>query len=237
MTPSAPDIEIAALERAEIAVVSWSWRFAAERRAAISDYFAELCRERADVWNGRVLLLHRYAIAHGVLRGACFETDYASFCSWRDWKFPDLTVQNVFAPAALQSSDGAFLVGEMAASTANPGLITFPCGTPEPSDVDAAGMLDLAGNLTRELMEETGIDSGEVRAHPGWTMVRDRCYLALIKRVTSPHNAEDLRARVMRHLAREARPEFVGLRILRSVADLDPAMPGFLTAFLTDFWS
>lgn len=234
---SAPDVEIAALDRAEIAVERWSWRFATERRPAIEGYFGRLCRERADIWNGRVLLLHRYAIEHDTLRGACFETDYASFCAWRDWKFPDPSVYNVFAAAALESADGAFLVGEMAGSTANAGLITFPCGTPEPSDLDAAGMLDLAENLNRELMEETGIGSDELEAEPGWTMVRDRRYLALLRRLIAPHNADELRARIMRHLAREQRPEFVDIRVVRSVADLDPAMPRFLTAFLTDFWS
>ncbi|MGH6670960.1 MAG: NUDIX hydrolase, partial [Xanthobacteraceae bacterium] len=70
-----------------------------------------------------------------------------------------------------------------------------------------------------------------------WTMVRDRCYLALLKRVIAPHKADDLRARIMRHLARERRPEFVDIRTVRSVADLEPAMPRFLTAFLTHFWS
>ncbi|MGH6672969.1 MAG: hypothetical protein ACRECV_13480 [Xanthobacteraceae bacterium] len=164
---SASNIEIAALDRAEIAVEPWSWRFAVERRAAIEDYFGRLCRERADIWNGRVLLVQRYAICDRTLRGTCFETDYASFCAWRGWKFPDSNVYNVFAAAALESADGAFLVGEMAASTANAGLITFPCGTPEPSDLDAAGRLDLSGNLNRELMEETGIGSGEVQAEPG----------------------------------------------------------------------
>ena len=234
---SAPDIEIAALDRAEVAVEPWSWRFTGERRGDIESYFARLQRERSGVWNGRVLLLHRYAIEQGTLRGACFETDYASFSAWRGWKFPDPSVYNVFAAAALRSADGAFLVGEMASTTANAGLITFPCGTPEPADVDASGRLDLAGNLGRELLEETGIGIGEVDAEPGWTMVRDRCYLALLKLVAAREDADVVRARIRRHLAREQRPEFVDIRVLRSAADLQATMPPFITAFLRDFWS
>lgn len=233
---SAPNIEIAALDRAEIVFAPWSWPFAADRRQDIDTHFAELCRERSGVWNGRVLLLNRYAIEGGALHGACFETDYASFCSWRDWGFPDARVYNVFAAAALRGADGAFLVGEMAASTANAGLVNFPCGTPEPDDLDAAGRLDLCANLGRELLEETGIGIGEVRAEPGWTMVRDRCFLAFLKVVTAFENADALRARVMRYLAGEQRPEFVDIRIVRSPADLEPAMPRFVTAFLRNFW-
>lgn len=234
---SAPNIEIAALDRAEIAFELWSWPFAAARRGDIEAYFAALQRRRSGVWNGRVLLLKNYAIGAGMLRGTCFETDFASFCAWRDWGFPDASVYNVFAAAALESADGAFLVGEMAASTASAGSIYFPCGTPEPGDVDAFGFLDLAGSAGRELLEETGIGIGELNAEPGWTMVRDRCYLALLKRLTSPQNAEALRARIMDHVGREERPEFTSIRMVRSPADFDPAMPPFVTAFLTHIWT
>jgi 8-oxo-dGTP pyrophosphatase MutT (NUDIX family) len=234
---SAPDIEIAALDRTAITFEARPWRFAEGRRGEIETYFAEFCRQHSDVWNGRVFLLNGHTIEGRVLRGSCFETDYASFCSWRYWGFPDATVYNVFAAAALRGADGAFLVGEMASSTANAGLVTFPCGTPEPDDLDTAGRLDLAANLRRELFEETGISMDEVRAEPGWTMVRDRCYLALVKVVEAAEDADALRARIMRHLAREDRPEFIDIRIVRSPADLEPAMPPFLSGFLTDFWS
>jgi hypothetical protein len=236
-TSSAPDIEIVALDRAEVVIEPWRWRFAAERREEINRNFAELRRKRSGVWNGRILLLHRYSIRDGTLHGSCFETDYASFCAWRDWGFPDAGVCNVFAAGALRSVDGAFLLGEMAASTANAGLLTFASGTPEPTDLDAAGRLDLVANLGRELLEETGIGFGEVRVEPAWTMVRDRCYLALVKMVVAGQVAEALRARIMRYLAREQRPEFVDMRIVRSPADLVPAMPPFVTAFLSDLWS
>jgi 8-oxo-dGTP pyrophosphatase MutT (NUDIX family) len=233
---SAPDAEIVALDRAEIALEPWSWTFAADRRDEIDRYFARLQRERSGVWNGRALLLNRYVIEDGVLRGACFETDYASLCAWRDWMLPDTGVYNIFAAAALQAADGAFLVGEMAPDTATAGLLYFPCGTPEPDDVDAGGTLDLGGNLRRELLEETGIEISELTAEPGWSLVRDRGYLALLKRMTARQNAEQLRARIVRHNAHETRPEFTDIRIVRSPADLDPRMPRFVTAFLEHAW-
>ncbi len=233
----APDIEIVALDRTEIILEPWSWRFAAERRDDIHRYFADLQRRRAGVWNGRILLMQRYAIADRVLRGACFEADYASFCAWRDWKFPDASVDNVFAVAALRSADGAFVVGEMAASTFNAGLATFPCGTPEPADLDAAGTLDLGANLGRELLEETGIPVDELKPEPGWTMVRDRCYLALVRQVVAPLDAESLRTQIVRNLAQQRTPEFVGIRLVRSERDLDATMPGFIRAYLGRIWS
>jgi 8-oxo-dGTP pyrophosphatase MutT (NUDIX family) len=231
-----PDIEIATLDRTAIVLEPWSWPFAADRREEIGRHFARLQRQRSGVWNGRALLLNRYAIRDRVLHGACFEADYASLCAWRDWEFPDASVYNIFSAAALQAADGAYLVGEMAPDTAPAGLLYFPCGTPEPDDVDAAGTLDLAGNLQRELREETGIEIGELTAEPGWSLVRDRGYIALMKRLTAGQSAEELRAGIMRHIARDARPELTDVHIVRGPADIDPRMPRFMVAFLEHAW-
>jgi hypothetical protein len=233
---SAPTIEITKIDRVEIAVEPWSWEFSLARREEIDRNFARRQRERPALWNGRVLLLHRYAIGNRVLRGACFETDYASFLAWRDWDFPDAGVFNVFASAALRSVDGAYLVGEMAPYTASAGAVYFPCGTPDLEDISAGGALDLAGSVSRELMEETGLDIGMFDAEPGWTLVHDRGFLSLMKLLTMRQSAEEFRAQIMRNLASQTQPEFRDFQIVRGRADLDPRMPGFLVAFLEDVW-
>jgi 8-oxo-dGTP pyrophosphatase MutT (NUDIX family) len=236
MTDQSPPVAVIGLERVEIAVEPWSWPFAAARRDEIDRHFARLQSVRSGVWNGRVLLMHRYRIDAGALHGACFEADYASLCAWRDWQQPDRSVCNFFAAAALRSADGAYLVGEMAADTAAAGLLYFPCGTPEPDDLDAGGRFDLFDNLRRELLEETGISIDELECEPGWTLVRDRGFLGLLKRVTASRNADALRADILRRLAREARPEFTDIHILRKPADLDSRMPAFVVAFLEAMW-
>jgi hypothetical protein len=68
-------------------------------------------------------------------------------------------------------------------------------------------------------------------------MVRDNGFVALIKRVVAAENADELRARIMRFLAREARPEFSEIRILRGMADVDGATPRFLRTYLAAVWS
>jgi hypothetical protein len=230
------DIEIIKVDRLEISAEPWSWEFAVAHREKIDQHFAHLQSERPALWNGRVLLLHRYVIGDGVLRGACFETDYASFLAWRDWNFLDPTVYNIFAVAALQAADGAYLVGEMAPYTASPGQHYFPCGTPELSDVDANGSLDLAANLRRELQEETGMDTGELEVESAWTLVRDRGFVALIRRLVAREDAQTLHFRIMRYLASEQQSEFSGIRIIRGPADLDARMPRFVIAFLQAVW-
>ena len=84
-----------------------------------------------------------------MLRGASFETDYASFLAWRDWGCPGVGVFNVFAAAALQSAAGAFLLGQMAPFTSSAGRWVFPCDTPNRDDISSAGMLDLCLMIRR----------------------------------------------------------------------------------------
>jgi hypothetical protein len=231
---SAP--EIFTIDRVEIALEPWPWPFARDHSGEIGQFFADLQRRRPGVWNGRVLLQHRYAIAGRTLRGACFETDYASFITWRDTGFPDPNVFNFFAAAALRSADGAYLLGEMASYTAGAGRTYFCCGTPEPTDIGADGTIDLDDNLSRELLEETGIAMTEFDVRPGWIVVRDRCFLGFMKPLVARQSAEELRERIRRHIASEKQPELADIRIVRGPGDIDARMPPSVAAFLERQW-
>lgn len=223
------------IDRLDIAAGRYDWPFARDRRTEIDAHFAALRRRRSGVWNGRVLLMRETAMADGLLRGSCFETDFASFAAWRDWGHPDREVTNVFAAGALRASDGAFLLGVMGEHTANAGRIYFPCGTPDPADI-SGGRLDLFGSVWREVGEETGLTPADLVDLPGWTAVTDGALLGLIKVLQARIDAASLEAQIRGHLAHEARPELAGVRIVRSEADLDPAMPGFVATFLRHFW-
>jgi 8-oxo-dGTP pyrophosphatase MutT (NUDIX family) len=209
-----------------------AWPFAAARRTAIDAHFAERRAQRPQIWNGRVVLASHYRIVGRSLAGACFETDFASFLAWRDWDFPDADAVNVFAMGALRSRDGAFLLGVMGAHTANAGRVYFPAGTPEPDDV-ADGALDLAGNVVREVAEETGLTQDHYAAAPGWHAIAAGARLALMKVLEADAPARDLQRRMRAHIAAEKHPELADIRIVRGPADFDPMMPSFVTAFLS----
>jgi 8-oxo-dGTP pyrophosphatase MutT (NUDIX family) len=228
-------VTVVHVDRLQLAFEPKRWAFAHERRAEIDGYFQSLQRAKPAVWNGRVLLLHEHALADGVFRGAFLETDYASFAAWRHWGRPAAAVCDCFGAAAIAIADGAFLLGVMGQQTANAGRIYFPCGTPDPGDI-VDGQIDLDFSVRRELKEETGLDVAEFDAEPGWTTVFDLPLIAHIKVLRSRDNAEALRARVRSHLARERQPELADLRIAGGPADLDPAIPHFIAAFLQSRW-
>lgn len=222
-------------ERLELSFVPKPWDFAEARRAEIDRYFSELQHRLPDVWNGRVLLLHRQSVVDRVFSGAYLETDYASFAAWQHWGYPEASVRNCFGAAAIVTSDNALLLGVMADHTANARRIYFPCGTPEPNDI-VGSRVDLDLSMRRELEEETGLRGNEFETTPGWTTVMDGALIAQIKVLRGREPAEVLRARILDALERQQKPELSDIRIARGPNDVDPAMPAFVTAFLTNYW-
>jgi 8-oxo-dGTP pyrophosphatase MutT (NUDIX family) len=226
------DIRIVAVDTLDLRLEPRAWPWAERKRGTIEAHFEQVRLRQPAIWNGRVLLLHRRVIEGSVLRGAYFETDFASFLCWRDSGFPDSSVHNCFAMAALRSSDGAFLLGRMAAHTANAGKIYFPSGTPDPGDLLADGTVDLAGSVRRELLEETGLIASDVRVESQWKAVFAGPLIALLRPLSANEDAETLRARMRVHLARSLRSELADIVIVRSRADLSPAMPAFIRIYL-----
>lgn len=219
------------IDRLQLTFAPQPWAFAGERRAEIDAWFAARQRENQALWNGRVLLLYEQALADGVFSGRYLETDFASFAAWRHWGRPAAAAHDCFGAAAILAADGAFLLGVMAPHTANAGRIYFPCGTPDPDDI-IGDRVDLDFSVRRELKEETGLDIAEFAAEPGWTSVFDPFRIAHIKVLRSNDTAATLRRRVLDHLARERQPELADIRLVRSRADFDAAMPPFVTTFL-----
>src|SRR5215471_6663366 len=222
---------ISHIDRLDLSFTPKSWDFASQRRSDIDAFFAALQRDKPAIWNGRVLLMHRRAVKDGVLHGEFLETDYASFAAWRYWGWPPANVRDCFGAAAILTADDAFLLGVMGSHTFNAGKIYFPCGTPDPKDI-VGDKVDLELNVKRELHEETGLKFAEFVREPGWTMVTDGPLIAQIKVLRSKETSAVLRGRILMHLAAEQHPELVDIRIIRKLADIDPAMPRFVAAFL-----
>jgi 8-oxo-dGTP pyrophosphatase MutT (NUDIX family) len=208
------------------------WPFAETRRAEIDAHFAERRAHQPQMWNGRILLVGAdYRIAGRNLSGRCFESDFASLLAWRDWSFPDADAVNCFAMGALRCADGAFLLGVMGGHTANAGRVYFPAGTPEPADL-VDGHLDLAGSVTREVAEETGLTAADYVAASQWHVVPVGPRLAVMKLLAVDAPAVELQRKVRDFLAREDNPELADVRIVRGPADFDAHMPPFVTAYL-----
>jgi 8-oxo-dGTP pyrophosphatase MutT (NUDIX family) len=160
-----------------------------------------------------------------------FEADFASFLAWRDWGFPDNSVFNGFGMGALRGSDGMFVLGEMAAHTANGGRIYFPSGTPDLDDL-RDGMVDIPGSVAREVEEETGLTPADYRTDEHWDCVVSGAAIAFIRILDVDMPGAALRAKIEANLATHQSPELAAIHLVRGPADFTPAMPRFVTAFI-----
>jgi 8-oxo-dGTP pyrophosphatase MutT (NUDIX family) len=224
-------VQIRHVQQLDLSLTPVPWAFAEQRRAEIEAHFAKVREAKPAVWNGRVLLCRNPRAEGDVYRADYFETDFASFLAWRDWGFPDKSVFNGFGAGALRSTDGAFVLGRMNTHTANAGRIYFPAGTPDPNDV-VGGRVDLAASVVREVEEEIGLRPSDYRTSDGWTIVESGQAVACFRLLASPLAAPELCERIETFLRSETAPELSGLKLVRSAADFDPAMPAFVTAFL-----
>jgi 8-oxo-dGTP pyrophosphatase MutT (NUDIX family) len=224
-------IAIHRVTQLDLKVGPWTWPFAVERRADIAAHFAVKQAKQPKLWNGRILLGRNPDFTGDHFSADYFETDFASFLAWRDWGFADKSVFNGFGMGALRSSDGAFVLGEMAAHTANAGRIYFPAGTPDRDDLKD-GAVDIAGSVARETEEETGLKPADYSSAGHWDCVVSGSLIAIIKILDVNMTGEALRARIEANLATHALPELSAIHLVRGVSDFTSAMPRYATAFI-----
>jgi 8-oxo-dGTP pyrophosphatase MutT (NUDIX family) len=210
---------------------SWTWPFAVDRRVEIDAHFALQQAAKPQLWNGRVLLGRNPVFGDSRFSADYFEADFASFLAWRDWGFPDKSVFNGFGMGALRGSDGVFVLGEMAAHTANSGRIYFPSGTPDLNDL-RDGMVDIPGSVAREVQEEAGLTPADYTAVDYWDCVVSGAAIAFIRVLEVDMPGEALRAKIEANLATHQSPELAAIHLVRGPADFTPAMPVFVTAFI-----
>ena len=224
--------EIFALDAIDAEFEAYDWSFPREHAAEIAAIWARETAGKPEMFNGRVLIQHRGMRDGAVFRCGYSETDYRTFLAWHRMGHPPPHVRNGFAMAALRAADGAFLLGEMGAHTANAGKIYFAAGTPDFGDV-VDGKVDLAGSVLREMGEETGLLAADVTVGAGWTAIFSAERIAFMRPVSIALSAVEARALMLSRMKALPEQELADIHIIRGLADLDEArMPKFQLAYL-----
>lgn len=226
------DLSIHEIDGIDAVLEPYDWVFAREHAEAITRTWDAEKARKPELFNGRVLIQHRGELDGRIFRCGYSETDYRVFLSWHRLGYPPPAVRNGFAMAALQTRDGAFLLGEMGSHTANAGKIYFAAGTPDLDDV-RDGRVDLAGSVLRELSEETGLQPEEVEVGAGWTILVSPMRAAFMRPVFLDMMAEDARRLMLSRMATLEDQELADIHIVRGPGQIDEArMPPFQQAFL-----
>lgn len=228
---------VVAVGQCRLRVLPGEWDYAHLNAVAIDAHWARRTAESALLFNGRVFLLSSCAIA-----GACFEgdfvaADFKSFLHWRECGHPEAGVRDCFGASLIVSSDGAVLLGRQRPGQVNSGLLYPPSGFIDRSDVAADGGIDIAGNMSREIVEETGLDVGLLRWEEGFRIALSGPHVAIGRVARSRMSANDLRQAVLGHIARDERPELAGVDTVRSLDEAGPDVPAYARLLLASVFA
>lgn len=201
------------------------WPFEQANRGKIDEHWkAELAKVPA-MFNGKVLVAVRSGFkADGTFFGDHISVDFDAFLAWRDWGFDAGIGRNIFGSVLLKPTDGGFIFGKMAPTTANAGKIYPASGTLDLSDVANDGSIDIEASLRRELQEEMGLDAETLTKGEAFIIIEDIARICLARIYETGKTAVETIAEIHSNLRSQAEPELVEAVHVRKGMDLPDAV-------------
>ncbi|SIQ56203.1 hypothetical protein SAMN05880590_105161 [Rhizobium sp. RU35A] len=191
----------------EMRVAPGRHRLEALAAAEIAENWAAEVAANPALFNGEVLLPEEMVLREGVIHATARATGFATTLWWRKQVSP---TEGLFlnASAVPISADGLPIAIRMAPHTANAGKVYFATGSLDLSDVRDDGTCDVLGSMTREVLEETGIDlKREATAEPALYAVHFGRRFFVFRFFHLSESAEQICRRVERHMQGETEPE------------------------------
>lgn len=212
------------------------WPFEQANRARIDQHWkAELAKVPA-MFNGKVLVAIRSGFkADGTFFGDHISVDFDAFLAWRDWGFDAGIGRNIFGSVLLRPTDGGFVFGKMAPTTANAGKIYPASGTLDLSDVAADGTIDIEASLRRELNEEMGLDAAQLNKGEAYIIMEDIARICVARVYETGKTAAESIEEIHANLRAQDEPELVEAIHVRKGMDLpDAVFLPYVKAIITE---
>ncbi|SCB08156.1 NUDIX hydrolase [Rhizobium hainanense] len=210
----------------DLAVLPGEHPFHLREREAAQENWAREIDANPALYDGRMVFQHRLSIVDGVVTGESYVTSFSTFLWWRRQRQPGGF--HLFGLAVVVSSDGAIIAIRMAPHTANPGQVYCAAGSLDENDI-VDGHADIAGNMRREVLEETGLDLNDATADPQYYAAHISRSVTLFRVFRFPWTAEDMLRRIEAHVLISEEDEVDGVVAIRSA---DPAAQRYNVAML-----
>lgn len=212
--------EVFAVEQCRLRLNDFDWPFVSQHGAAIDRHWQHSTRGNPALFDGQVLMVNQLRRDGSVLDLSLFATRFRNYFYWRHTGFADQSVIDGFGSGVIRAADGALMLVRQRPGFINEGLFYFPGGFIDPRDVDASGMVDIAGSVLREVGEETGLLAADVERIDGFMVVRRRAQVAIAVSFRSSLEAEPLARRIRDYCDRQADAEIAEVMAVRSAADV-----------------
>lgn len=191
--------------------------FAVANAKAIAANWQREIQANPTLFDGEVVLLSDIAYQDGRLVGHCHVVGFSTLLYWRRER--PKGAEHAYAHATLVSRDGALVAIRMGAHTANPGKVYFAAGSFEPMDF-RHGRVDVAANMAREVLEETGLAIAETRKEESCFLFSQNGTTVIFRRYFLDETADMIAGRIEAFVAREHEPEIDGPVVIRSADTL-----------------
>jgi len=208
-----PEDAIFPIADAELVVLAGEHPFhAAEKGAAARNWRDEIAANPA-LYDGSMVFFSRMALEGGRMRGQGHMVPFSTFMWWR--KKPRQDGVHLFAWAIPVSRDGAVIAIRMGRHTANPGQVYCAAGSLDASDV-VDGRCDIAGNMRREVLEETGLDLAAAEPLSGYHALHRHRRITVFRFFRFDLSAEEMLERIAAHMLVDEEKEIDGAVAIRS---------------------
>jgi NUDIX domain-containing protein len=233
LQPTMAETRFVRLATCAFGVADWQWPFALEHAEAIARDWERRLSRMPQLFNGTVYLLRDHTIGGDTLRGTFFKTDFRTFLYWRDHRSAETeTVRESFGAPIIRCAEGHVLLGRQGPGQLNSGRIYPPSGLIDGDDV-REGAIDIDANIVRELAEETGLRPENMQRLPGYIVTFVGMQVGITVEWRSALPADELRARVLAFIRRQAEPELDDIVFVRERAGIDEsAIPAHAQAVL-----
>ncbi|MFK0163299.1 NUDIX hydrolase [Rhizobium sp. NPDC090279] len=221
-----PENSVFPVSRIELAVLPGEHPFHIQQLEAARENWAREIAANPALYDGRMVFQHRLSIVDGAVTGESYVTSFSTFLWWRRQR--QRGGFHLFGLAVVVSSDGAIIAIRMAQHTANPGQVYCAAGSLDENDI-VDGHADVAGNMRREVLEETGLDLNDAAAEPGCYATHIDRSVTLFRVFRFPWTAEDMLRRIEAHMLVSEEDEVDGVVAIRSA---DPAAQRYNVAML-----
>jgi 8-oxo-dGTP pyrophosphatase MutT (NUDIX family) len=209
--PSENPVRVEALD---LSVVDGPHPLYAAHAEEIEANWVQEAKANPHLFNGDMVLQSQVSFDNGVIRGIAHVIPYSTLLWWRK-RLNSQGALHLFGFAVLVSSDNAIIAIRMSGRTANPGQVYCAAGSLDLSDI-VDGKLDLAGNMRREVREETGLDLEEADVEPQLYASHADNRIVVFRFCHFAVTASELVARIEAHMLEDAEQEIDGVVVIRS---------------------
>ena len=166
------------------------------------------------LFNGQMVLQRHLTYDQGVIIGVAHVIPYSTLLWWRKRPDPEGAL-HLFGFAVIVSSDGAIIAIRMSDRTANPGQVYCAAGSLDLSDI-VDGKLDVAGNMAREVREETGLALSEAEADQHFYASHKDNRIVVFRLYRFPVTSSEIKARIEAHMPHDKEQEIDSVVVIRS---------------------